>query len=453
MLFLQINTSVKLQSQVGDTMNKDDIRISFAKYRITRFDIIIPCRSEPFSVNPAHIGNWTIEKEYEKFYFPYLEFRCLVPDTVYEDVMKEPENVYIDLKVEYALFEDIFEMDPAESLYSYGTIFDDRFYAFIDNKSPKVTDESPGEKEKAKIARDEDNLTQESFSNGRPLVMALYKADHIFKINKIINKVLSKCTTCDAIAYYLQELGFSNVLMSPADISKMYDQLALAPLPVVDSMLYTCNTYGLHKAGTVIFFDYDTIYILDKKLGCTAWVNNEYKTTYLASFPATSDNAILKSGFYSNGKEKYSLLNIVGDSLSVVNETMFADQSIGGNLVVIDTNTGDVSQLQTPLTVNENSTANTGEPNRVVVFDQGNTSMTSHDLTEMKQNQIILNMVVENANIRCMAPNKDFIFTTDNPKYTKYCGHYRITKMSAVFTKKSSLYEPLCTLTVVGGPS
>ena len=432
-------------------MNKDDIKIQFAKYRITKFDLIIPGRSEPYSVNPAHIGNWTIEKEYEKYFFPYLEFRCLVPDTVYADVMNNSVNVYVDLRVEYALFEDLFELDPQESLYSYGVIFDDRFYAFIDNQTPKVTDESPGEKQKQSLSNGEDDLRQESFDNGRPLVMALYKADHIFKVNKIINKVLSKCTTTDAIAYYLQELGFSNVLMSPSDISKKYDQLALAPLPVVQSMLYTCNTYGLHKAGTVIFFDYDTIYILDKKLGCTAWVNNEYKTTYLASFPATSDNAILKSGFYSNGKEKYSLLNIVGDSLSVANETMFADQLIGGNLVVIDTNTGEVSQLQLPLDVNENSTAQTGEPNRVVVFDQGNTGMTSHDQEALKQSQVVLSMVVENANIRCMAPNKDFIFTTDNPKYTKYCGHYRIQKMSAVFTKKSSLYEPLCTLTVVGG--
>ena len=37
----------------------------------------------------------------------------------------------------------------------------------------------------------------------------------------------------DAVAYYIKTLGLKNVLMSPAENSKVYDQLALAPLPIM----------------------------------------------------------------------------------------------------------------------------------------------------------------------------------------------------------------------------
>ena len=55
--------------------------------------------------------------------------------------MENSENVYVDLKVEYGLFEDLYELSP-DAIKSYGTIMENRFYAFIDNKSPKLTDDS-----------------------------------------------------------------------------------------------------------------------------------------------------------------------------------------------------------------------------------------------------------------------------------------------------------------------
>lgn len=431
-------------------MNVDDIQLKFAKYRISKFELVIPGYSKPYVVDPAHIGNWTIEKDYENYLFPYLEFRCVVPDKVYADVMDNSEEVYVDLKIEYGLFDDMYEMDPKDAINMFGPILENRFYAFIANKSPKMTDDTAGERKKEAMSAGPDDLTQYSYDNNRALVMGLYRADHIFNTNRVINAILSGATVSDAVAYYFKKLGLKDVLMSPSDNSKRYDQLALPPLPAAKGLMRMVNTYGLHKAGTTVFFDYDMIYILDKKLGATAWINNEIKTVYLTSFPNRSDQLIMKSGFYANGKEKYCVINIVGNSLSVQNDAMFADQLSGGNIISIDSNTGKITNLTSNVNVSKMSPSKAGAVNRVVVQNEGSATV-DRAKTEIEQSQNTLSITVQDVNIRALSPNKDFIFTTDSAKYQKYAGHYRITNSTAVFTKESTMYTCMCTATFVGG--
>lgn len=218
-------------------------------------------------------------------------------------------------------------------------------------------------------------------------------------------------------------------------------------------MLRVINTYGLHSAGTILFFDYDKVYVIDKKLGATAWVNNEVTSVYLTSFPSTSDQSIMKSGFFENRVEKYWVINIVGNSISIENDAMYADQLVGGNILAIDSNTGEISQLKSNITISKSSPSNGGTVNRVVIQDTGSNNTLQSAKTEIEQSQNTLNVVVENINIKALAPNKDFIFTTDNTKYQSYTGHYRIRNMSAIFTKESELYSCMCTATFVGGKS
>lgn len=432
-------------------MNVEDIELKFVKYRITKFQLIIPGYDDPYMVDEAHIGNWTIEKDYENYLFPYLEFRCIVPDKVYSDIMENSENVYVDLKIEYGLFEDMYEMNPNSIESSlYGTVFDTRFYAFIDNQSPKLTDSSAGEVAKANLDTEKDKYSQYSYDNNKSLVMGLYRADHIFHCNTIVNTVLSKATVTDAISYYFKKIGIGDVLMSPTDNSVTFDQLILAPLPASKGILRTVNTYGLHKAGTIVFFDYDKVYIIDKKLGATAWVNNEIKTVYLTSFPTRADQATMKSGFYTNEKEKYSVINIVGNSISITNEAMFDDQLVGGNVLSIDSNTGEITKLNSEISVSDLSTSKTGAVNRIIIQNEG-TNNTERTKTAIEQSQKTMAITVQDTNITAFAPNKDYIFTTDNSNYKDYAGHYRITSAAFTFTKESTMYTCMCNATFVGG--
>jgi len=430
-------------------MNMEDIRLDSIKYKVTKFEIIIPGLKEPYVIDDAHLGNFTIEKEYDKCVFPYMEFRVVVPDSIYRSIMDTAENVWVDLKIQYAHFNDFYEIDPEQSRSMFGTICDNRFYAFIANRSPKVSDSVLGERNKEKES--DGLLTQYQFDNDHEIIMMLYRADHIFNTDQVINAVLHDATSTDAMVYYFKHLGLSNILMSPAQIQTRHNQLILPPIPAIGGMRKMMLTYGIHTAGTTLFFDYDFIYVLDKALGCTAWINNEIKTVYLTSFPTKGgDNAIMRSGFYANGKERYCVINVVGDNISVQNDAMFQDQLFGGNIAMIDSRTGDVAQRTMNLDVADTSPSKKGTINQVLVVDSG-IDMTKTIQTAMEHSQYNFSINVQEVNIRALSPNKDFIFTTDNDKYRKYCGHYRITSMGATFTKESSLYTSMITATFTGG--
>lgn len=433
-------------------MNPRDIKIQFCKYKISKFEIIIPGESEPFVVDDAHRGNWSIEKDYENYVFPYMEFRCIVPDAIYRKIMQTSEDVLVDLKIEYAYFDDMYEMDPTDAVYMYNTLLEARFYAFIANKSPKMTDGMYGEAIKD-VDNEEGTYTQYSYDNNKALVMGLYRVEHIFRTNCTTNAILGNATAADAVTYMFQKISVDSVLMSPSDNPKVYDQLVIPPLHTPQGMLRVINTYGLHSAGTILFFDYDKVYVIDKRLGATAWTNNEVTSVYLTSFPSTSDQSIMKSGFFENRIEKYWVINIVGNSISIENDAMYADQLVGGNILAIDSNTGEITQLRSDITISKNSPGSSGTVNRVVIQDTGSSNTLQSAKTEIEQSQNTLNVVVENINIKALAPNKDFIFTTDNTKYQTYAGHYRIRNMSAIFTKESELYSCMCTATFVGGKS
>lgn len=431
-------------------LNKDDIQLRFCKYKITKFDLIIPGEEEPFTIDEAHMGNWSIEKDYEGYYFPYFEMRCMVPDAIYRKIMDSSENVYVDLKIEYAYFEDTTEIDPAAMLYTYDKLLEDRFYAFIANKSPKMTDVLLGEADKD--ADNEPNeYTQYSYDNNKPLVMGLYRVKHIFNTNQIVNKILSGCSATDAVVWILNQISAERVIMSPSTSSKIYDQLVIPPVLAPKGIMHIVNTYNLYKDGAIVFFDYDRIFVIDKRLGCNAYSSGEHPTVYLTSFPATSNQSVMKSGYYFNNEEKYLVINIIGNSISISNDSLFNDYLVGGNIVAIDSNTGEITHLQSEVSVADDSLSKQGITNRVIVQDRGSTDTLESAKTEIEQSQSVINIVAENINIQALEPNKDFIFTTDNVNYQKYQGHYRMTNMSAIFTKESQFYTCMCTATFVGG--
>src|SRR5699024_4598454 len=114
--------------------------------------------------------------------------------------------------------------------------------------------------------------------------------------------------------------------------------------------------------------DYDRCFINSKKLGCTAYNYAEHHEVYLTSFPASSDQSVMKSGYYFNNEEKYLVINILGNSISISNESMFVDQLTGGNIVGIDSNTGEVFRVDSEVNVSDQSLSKKGVVNRVVVI-------------------------------------------------------------------------------------
>ena len=430
-------------------MDINEVDIKPVKYKITKFNIIIPSYPEPYELDEAHVGNFVIEKDYENFVFPYMEFRVIIPDTVYRDIMDEGSEIYVDLKLEYTYLDDFYEIEHDTHQKMVGTVFDERFYAFIENKSPKLTDATSGEREK--VRRDNGDVTQYSYDNDKPIVMSLYRSEHIFLTDQIVNKVLSGVTLTDTVNFYFKTAGLNKLLMSPADNNQSYKEMLLPPVSVISGLFRLIKTYQLHKKGSILFFDYDRVYLCNKKLGATCWENNEITKVYLLSYPNTlGDKGILKSGFYVNGAKKYAALNVTGNQISVTNDSMQNDVLNGSNITLIDSTTGDVSQTKADIDVNSHSPNKTGKQNQVLVMDSGQSKLEQIK-SEIEDSGQAMTLMVNETLISYLVPNKDFILSTDNASYQQLAGHYRITSMGATFTRESSLYTSSFVLTFKGG--
>lgn len=430
-------------------MNIEDIQLRSVKYRISKFELIIPSYPESYTIDQAHMGNFVIEKDYQDFVFPYMEFRIIVPDNIYREMLANPENIFVDLKLEYVYFDDFYEIDPNQAKQSDGVVFDNRFYAFLTNISPKLTDAVLGERNKEK--ENEGELTQYSFDNKHEVILMLYRSDHIFITDQVINRVLQKVTMTDCIAYYFKTMGINRVLMSPPQNNRIYDQVILPPVPVIAGMMRMGATYGMHKLGTVIFFDYDRVYIIDRKVGPTAWENNEIYTVYLTSFPKkVGDDGIMKSGYYLNAKEKYAVINVLGDQISITNESMYADPLLGSNMVLIDSTQGTTQTMKANVRVNQLSPSAQGKVNQVLIMDSGVSQLDALK-ADMEYSKQTMALVMHETNITALCPNKDYILTTDNTRYKDHCGHYKLIKHGTTFTKESEFFTSITTATFVGG--
>ena len=429
-------------------MDVNDVNLSFVRYRIPVFELFIPGFREPYSIRNEFIGNFVIEKDYEHFLMPYMEFRCMVPDHIYAKVLENAENIYVHIKVDYGYFPNL-EAVSDDALQVTGTLFDEKFYAFIDNKTPKLTDGTPA-RDRQLREQQQGGDTMASFDNRQALVMAVYLPDHLFNCNQIVNGVLSKCTTGDAVAYFMKKLGLKNVLMSPSDNPKIHEQLVIPPLAGIQGLLRTVNAYALHRHGTTVFFDYNRIYIVDKKLEATAWTNNEHRVVYLASFPARGETTIMRSGVYSNRKEKYDYINLIGNAISIENLAMLEDQLMGGNIVTIDSNTGAIERHESKISVADQSMSKQGKVNRIVVRNSGTASseVSQHDIEQAQKSMTI---TVTDIDFSMLAPNRDYVFVTDNAKFRDSMGHYRITSATGTFTRESNWYTGFFTASFVGG--
>ena len=421
-------------------MNIADITMQFVKYRITRFDIQIP-NHDIISVDTDKIGDFTIEKDYENFYFPYIEITVMLPKNIRELVLKNHDSVSVYMKLECGHFDDLYDTDIEKVLYGYGTIFDQKFYALIEDESPQLTSGNQSDRRMEEIGTDMQALEL------KPLQMALYNYDHFFGTNQIVNAVLGDASYSDAILYCMNKANVKSVLMSPAQKNGIHSQIILTPIPLLEQLNRLCNEYHIHNAGTLIFFDIDTVYILDKRLGCTAFRNNEYKTTYLTSFPYTRDGSQILTGFYANSKERYSAINVTGNMIDIRGVSTTMDKISGRNAVVIDSNSGKVTRSSASLKMPSSAL---NRVNKVVVSDTGD-DPSSAMAQSMEKTQKIISLLCSDININALTPNKEFCFTTDNPKYTNLCGKYRIVYLNASFAKDGPMYKIASTCQFVGG--
>lgn len=394
-------------------MKLENVKYSLYKYKINSLQLTYGSKSKKHQVTSESIAGFQIIEDYEKYILPYFEMTISVPNEIYRELVKNKKTIKANFILYKHKINQVFDIDMKNT--SFKKAYEGTYKVIISENGPDLTEEEQKLIEKS----------GEQYGQLSVVKMLLYPYNFYTNYNQIINNVLLNVSLTDVLAYLLNKVKIKKVLLSPPAKQKKFDQFILTPIPFNKQLLRICNTYALHKKGTLIFCGLDRFYIIDKIPSCTAFSLNENKITYVI---ASTDNNGLNQvgGSYENKKDKYGVINSINVKFDENDEIV--DKSYGSNIVSIDAD-GKI--------VKTNKKAK--KINRVIVKNEGK-NQVDNIKQAYKESKHIMTIGMRDEDINMLSPNKQFIITISGAKYKKYNGKYRIVKVAHSFEKEGDYF-------------
>lgn len=407
-------------------MNLDELKIKKVKYKME--NIVVYVGSTTFNVSPTMLSNLYIEKDYENTVLPYVQISLNVPNWLYRQMQKDSQNIRVGFTLKYGFFDDSNNQNVAFTTELHG-----KFYALIPDASVISNEEKL-----AQVEKEAKQYNSGYTFNEMALVdMLLVNENYYRNLRKTCNQIFSSCTPADALTYVLNQGGYSNILLSPPNNNRSYSQFKVTPLPLIKQIKRICYEYNLHDKGTIIFFDLDRGYIIDKQAKCTAYVTNEYTTTNLMALANYQPTSGQITGFGIDKKSKSYVVSMAEGEYSFQNN---ANTSTISNIQIIDTDSGSVSSTS----VGKSGTTET------YVFS-GGSNTASQIANSLRETNSILTLKTTSCILSALTPNKTFAVSIDNPKsgQTGINGIYRISNYICEFQLNGDYLVPYYQMTFV----
>ena len=269
-----------------------------------------------------------------------------------------------------------------------------------------------------------DKIETESYHESQNIVpIYLFNQKLLDSSNKNYNEVFTENTIQQCVARLLTATGHKKVLMSPFENDEIYKELLLPSHPAFKALIYLDQYYGFYKKGAVIFYDIDTLYILNSAGNkVTAKRENEWtETTFIVS---RIDKSIPGNGMIRKEGEKINYISLSDADINTQKFTESKNEHLGSEAKVIITD-------DTTINIEEADQSYINQRNESITFSRkGNNKFNSNIIrSRMEENEYILFISGENFDISAFTPNKVYqlVFddTTKQLKYGQY--KYRIS--------------------------
>ena len=124
----------------------------------------------------------------------------------------------------------------------------------------KVIDEAGDSDEVEDILRDNLLVSEHTIE------IYLLKEELMYSARYPVNRVFTKDSLQNMVAELLTETNHQRVIMDKFDNEEEYYELLVPCLPLYKALMYLDQYFGFYKTGAVIFYDIDTLYILNSKM-------------------------------------------------------------------------------------------------------------------------------------------------------------------------------------------
>lgn len=397
-----------------------------------------------FEVDPVNVSSMLIEKDYDKYNFPYFEVLAGVPIRVYRAMKKENIKNYCYIRLKYAFFpvetvsdnsEDK-DYEPQEKVYMAKN-----FFVYGVEGTPTNTEE-------AQIAMEEALKLEDDPGHLNHLVTTfflLYDEEKLNQATMVFNEIITDCTLTDAVTRVLNMSGMRNVLMTPADNGNTYHEFTLLPVRVDEQLQHICNDFHMHNTGTRIFYDFEYTYIVSKSLKCDAWRPHEYKKTYIIYDPPVVSNKRTQ-GCCEDDEDESNYCTMCEFNLAT--PSYMEEQVYGLAYTHLDSKSGDISNVSSDT---EKINGASPSPSRIVYNNSGNPNTANQMGINQENNGAVWEVLIDNLLIDFLTPNKEFELVFLSSKLSKYNGRYKIARFFTNFNKMDGEWYTTSTKAVFAG--
>ena len=427
--FISFNTKLIMNVMDGDFMDIGNIDLRPCKYRLKSCIFKIEGRSD-FEINPNYVSEIYIDKDFDNMAYPYFELTVMLPPSTYRDMRKKNSELRCYMELQRAYTDLQMNQASNSNELNFRTFIQDTFYIFLVDNTPELQSNFTETYESAA------GLKQDEYGAGDAITtrILLYNEEFFFRGRTIVNAVLQDATLLDGILYTINKANLRNMLISPPDNITKYNQLILPPISASEQLLRLVADYAMYEVGATVFFDFDRGYVLDNYNACTVWEPDEIKQVYIISKEHNDDSSSMKTGSYEDPARKFYAVNIEAGRASFSNGSLLADQSQGTDVISIDTQTGEIHN------VNSNAkTAGLGNTSQIVVSNTGEDTSKALAYT-LKNTSRIAKIKLSNIDIDIFKPNKEYLFSFDTANFEEYMGSYHIMRFTADLQKDGDLF-------------
>ena len=337
-----------------------------------------------------------------------FEFDKIAMNTETEEFLSTPQKIWYD---EFS----IFLTDDDES---------------IDITAMEQSLQLNGDQELPIEAGDEDYLESENILN-----VFLFQKSLMNASNKTVNAVFTHDNIQNMVAQLLTETGHKRVLISPMENTKIYEELLVPAFPCYKALMFLDQYFGFYKTGGMIYYDVDTLYILNTNGKCRAKQQDEWPETMF--IVTESPRSLPGNAMVIRPNEKVFYCNIAEASMNVQNYANTMNEKYGSTAKIV---------------VTDDTAINTAEAEQDYI-DQRNTTyayITKEDnqftadimKARMEENQANVMINANNLDIQAFTPNKTFKLTFDDTtkqeKYGKYV--YRLSYAYHIMVMESGYF-------------
>lgn len=416
-------------------MDVEKLKYKECRYRVADAAIIFPDGKEHKINGNLDIPYLILKKDFETEQYPFFELDMTISNKLYRKMRKTNDQLKFRLNMRYAMFDKDEPSINATNIEEKPFI-SKTFFLFLEDSTPYNQDNVAQETEdKTGYGDYKDDETDLNHSTN--VRVSLYDGDAITEPKKLHKEVLHAVTVTDVMTYILkQRVGFIKKLMTPSSNNKMYDQFILPPEQVDYQLDRVANEYELHEHGSILFFDYDRLYITEKVPKCTAWEPNEVKKVHIVTIPITKNNVISSGAYYDSQSNEIYLTT---RAQNITTSTVSNEIESGSGLLVINKRTGQAESFVIDGDKIKAAPKFTGKNNeQSIKYDKTIVINTGEDTIKalkerLNERALVWTVYLDHTMVDALKPNREFNFIFTDPNQTKYNGSYRLTGLIAKF--------------------